>query len=192
MKRLRAALPALLCAFAWSAQAAALIGGVFDPPRAAPQIGVMATDGKVFRMADHKGKVVVLEFGYTTCQDVCPVSLAALVQARQQLGKDAAKLQVVFVSVDPARDTLPKLKAYLKQFDPSFIGITGTQAEVDKVLKDYGISASKRPVGDGGDYLMGHSSYLYFVDPRGMLRSMMPFGRPAADLAHDTRVLIAP
>jgi protein SCO1/2 len=183
---------AVLAAFSLCAHAAPFKGGVFDPPRAAPQVGLAATDGKVFRMADHKGKVVVLEFGYTHCQDVCPVSLAALVQARQQLGKDAARLQVVFVSVDPARDTLPRLKAYLKQFDPGFIGITGTQAQVDKVLKEYGISVTKRPLAGGPDYLMGHSSYLYFVDPDGMLRSMLPFGRPAAEIVHDVKLLIKP
>jgi protein SCO1/2 len=185
-------LAVVLLSLSLSAVAAPFKGGVFDPPRAAPQIGVLGSDGKPFRMADHKGKVVVLEFGYTNCQDVCPVSLAALVQAREQLGKDAGKLQVVFVSVDPARDTMPKLKAYLKQFDPSFIGITGTQAQVDAVLKEYGISASKRPVAGGADYLMGHSSYLYFVDPNGMLRSMLPFGRPAAEIVHDARLLLKP
>lgn len=182
----------LSLSLALSAQAVPFKGGVFDPPRAAPQVGLVATDGKVFRMADYKGKVVVLEFGYTNCQDVCPVSLAALVQARELLGKDAARLQVVFVTVDPARDTMPKLKAYLKQFDPGFIGITGTQAQVDAVLKEYGITATKRPVAGGPDYLMGHSSYLYFVDPKGMLRSMLPFGRPAAEIAHDARLLLKP
>lgn len=189
MKRIAVA---VLLGLALSAQAATFKGGVFDPPRAAPQIGLKATDGKVFRMSDYKGKVVVLEFGYTNCQDVCPVSLAALVQARQQLGKDAGKLQVVFVTVDPARDTMPKLQAYLKQFDPSFVGITGTQAEVDQVLKEYGITATRRPIAGSSDYMMGHSSYLYFVDPQGKLRSMLPFGRPAAEIVHDVRLLLQP
>lgn len=181
-------LAAILFFFAFAASAAPVAGlksGVFEPPRAAPAIA------GVIDLAKYRGKVVVLEFGFTNCTEVCPVSLASLAQARKLLGVDADKLQVVFVTVDPARDTAPVLHAYLAQFDPAFVGVTGTQPQVDAVLKAYGISVMKKMVaGSTTEYNMHHSSYLYFVDKGGMLRALMPFGRPAADIAHDVRLLL--
>jgi protein SCO1/2 len=171
--------------------ATAFKGGVFEPPRAAPEIALQASTGKPFKLSDYRGKVVVLEYGYTHCQDVCPVSLAALTQARKLLGAAAKDVQVVFITVDPVRDTAPHLRSYLAQFDPSFVGVTGTQAQVDGLLKSYGISATRRMVeGSKSDYTMHHSSYLYFIDRQGMQRSLMPFGRPAADIAHDLTLLL--
>ena len=186
------ALAALMCCVsAAAAPVAGLKSGAFEPPRAAPPISLQATDGAVFDLARYRGKVVVLEFGYSHCTEVCPVSLMALAQARKLLGADAAKLQVVFISVDPARDTVTRLKGYLAHFDPGFIGVTGSQAQVDAVLKGYGIVATKRTMGDSdAGYMMSHSSYLYFVDKNGMLRALMPFGRPAADIAHDVQLLL--
>lgn len=170
---------------------AALKGGVFDPPRAAPDFTLPSSHGGQFTLASQRGKVVVLEFGFTHCLDVCPVSLAALTQARQKLGAAAADVQVVFITVDPARDTPARLRTYLAPFDPSFVGVTGSQAQIDALLKSYGISATKRPVeGSKTEYGMNHSSYLYFIDRQGRQRSMMPFGRPADDMAHDLKLLL--
>ncbi|WP_020652128.1 SCO family protein [Massilia niastensis] len=172
------------------AQAQTLKSGVFEPPRAAPDIALPASTGKPFRLSGLRGKVVVLEFGYTHCPAVCPVSLAALVQARTLLGPAAAEVQVLFVTVDPERDSTSRLRSYLAQFDPGFIGIGGTPAQIAAVLRDYGISVG-RQAGDGkAGYQLGHSSYLYFIDRRGMLRALMPFGRPAADIAHDLAILL--
>ncbi len=174
-----------------AAPLAGLKSGVFDPPRAAPEFVLPASHGGEFRLSKYRGKVVVLEFGFTHCVEVCPVSLASLTQARQLLGKAAADVQVVFVSVDPMRDTSARLHTYLKPFDPSFIGVTGTQKQIDNLLKSYGISATKRMVdGSKTDYTMHHSSYLYFIDRKGMQRAMMPFGRPASDMAHDLNLLL--
>lgn len=182
----------LLCAAsAGAAPLAALKSGLFEPPRVAPAIALQASDGSAFDLARYRGKVVVLEFGYTHCTEVCPVSLNSLAQARKLLGADADRLQVVFITVDPARDTVERLKGYLGHFDPGFIGVTGSAAQVDAVLKAYGITAAKRMMGgSGGGYMMSHSSYLYFIDTRGMLRALMPFGRPAADIAHDVQLLV--
>lgn len=186
MKTLFASLM-LCCALAQSQN---LKSGVFDPPRLAPEIGLPASNGKPFRLADHRGKVVVLEFGFSHCENVCPVSLAALAQARTQLGAAAQDVQVVFISVDPERDTPERLRTYLAQFDRSFVGVTGTPAQIARLLKDYGITASKRPIEGSSDYTMNHSSYLYFIDRQGRQRAMMPFGRPAADIAHDLAILL--
>ncbi len=181
----------LFGAGAAAAPIAGLKSGLFEPPRVAPAIGLRASDGSAFDLARYRGKLVVLEFGFTRCTEVCPVSLASLAQARKLLGADADKVQVVFITVDPARDSVTRLHDYLAQFDPGFIGVSGSAAQVDAVLKAYGISATKRMVaGSKTDYTMHHSSYLYFVDPRGMLRALMPFGRPAAEIAHDAQLLL--
>jgi protein SCO1/2 len=167
-----------------------LKSGVFEPARMAPEIAQKAADGNAFKLSALRGKVVVLEFGFTHCQEVCPVSLALLAEARRKLGPDAQQLQVVFVSVDPERDTPQRLKTYLAQFDKSFIGLTGTPEQMAAIRKDYGISATKQPMGGSRtEYLMGHSSYLYFIDKQGKLRALMPYGRPADEIVHDTRLL---
>lgn len=172
------------------AQAQTLKSGVFDPPRAAPEIALTASTGKPFKLSSLRGKVVVLEFGFTHCPYICPTSLATLVQARELLGPAAADVQVLFITVDPERDTPERLRSYLAKFDPGFIGITGSPQQIAALLRDYGISATRRPMGEGKHYGMDHSSYLYFIDRRGMQRAMMPFGRPASDLAHDLAILL--
>lgn len=184
--------PALLAASVQAAPLAGLKSGVFEPPRAAPEIALPSSKGGQFRLSTYRGRVVVLEFGYTHCLDVCPVSLAALTQARQKIGPAAAAdVQVVFITVDPARDNAARLRTYLKPFDPTFVGVTGSQQQIDRLLKDYGISVTRRMAeGSKTDYTMHHSSYLYFIDRQGMQRALMPFGRPADDIAHDLRLLL--
>jgi protein SCO1/2 len=184
-------LPALLAApFAMAEPKAVLKSGVFEPPRAAPELALPTTGGKPFRLADYRGKVVILEFGYTNCPAVCPVTLATLAQARTQLGPLADRVQVVFVTVDPARDTAPHLADYLAHFDRGFIGLSGSAQQLGAVMAAYGITATRVPLAGTGGYAINHSSYLYFIDKRGMLRALMPFGRPAAEIAHDARVLL--
>jgi protein SCO1 len=168
-----------------------LKAGVFEPPRTAPEIALPATDGSAFALNRYRGKVVVLEFGYTSCTEVCPVSLASLAQARKLLGPAASGMQVVFVTVDPQRDSAARLRSYLASFDSGFVGITGTPAQMAAVQKAYGISVTRKMVeGSKTDYTVHHSSYLYFIDRKGMLRALMPFGQPAADIAHDIALLL--
>jgi protein SCO1/2 len=168
----------------------ALKAGVFEPPRAAPALALVDAAGKPFSLADYRGKVVILEFGYTSCPAVCPTTLATLAQARAQLKELAGRVQVVFVTVDPERDTAPRLAAYLARFDRGLIGLTGSKQQLGAVMQAYGINAATVPLAGAGNYAIDHSSYLYFIDPRGMLRALMPFGRPAADIAHDARALL--
>jgi protein SCO1/2 len=169
---------------------AQLKAGVFEPALAAPALALPATTGKPFSLADYRGKVVVLAFGYTHCEAVCPVTLAMLAQAQQLLGADAARVQVVFASVDPGRDSVQQLASYLKGFDPHFVGITGSAPQVAAVMQAYGVNAERHPVGNSGDYVIAHSSSVYFIDRKGRLRALLPFGRPAADVAHDVRALL--
>ncbi len=172
-----------------AAAAPQLKAGVFAPPRAAPPLALSTGAGQPFRLEDYRGKVVLLAFGYTHCDAVCPVTLAMLAQAMRQLGAEASGVQVVFASVDPERDDVARMGSYVRQFDPRFAGLSGSRAQVDAVLRAYGISAHKQPAG-AGNYVIAHSSYLYFIDRKGMLRALLPFGRPAADVVHDARALL--
>jgi protein SCO1/2 len=181
-----------LLLFAGAASSEQMKAGVFDPPRPAPEIALPSSKGTPLKLSDYRGKVVVLEFGFSHCPAVCPVSLASLAQAKQQLGPRGKDVQVLFVTVDPARDTAERLHAWLANFDPGFVGVTGSEAQIAQVLKDYGISAAKHPVKGSNEYSMSHSSYLYFIDRQGRQRAMMPFGRPAADIAHDLAILLGP
>ncbi len=184
---------ALLAPGVHAAPQPAMKAGVFEPPRATPEIALPSSTGAQFKLGNYRGKVVVLEFGYTHCLDVCGVSLATLTQARQQLGAAGADVQVVFITVDPERDNAARLRSYLSPFDPSFIGLTGSRQQIDAVLKSLGISATKRMVeGSKTDYTMHHSSYLYLIDRQGMQRAMMPFGRPASHFVHDLQLLLKP
>jgi protein SCO1/2 len=170
---------------------AKLKAGVFDPPRDAPPIAMRAVDGTQFSLERHRGKVVVLVFGYTACGDVCPVTAGMLAQARKKLGARADRLQVVFVSVDPVRDTPQALREYLANFDKSFIGLTGTEQQMAAIRNAYGIQAKSHALGAGkNDYVISHSTFVYLIDTKGKLRAMMPFGRPASDIVHDFNVLV--
>lgn len=166
-----------------------LKAGVFEPPRAAPALALSTGAGKPFKLEEYRGKVVLLAFGYTHCEAVCPVTLAMLAQAMRQLGADASGVQVVFTSVDPERDDVARMASYVRQFDPRFAGLTGSRAQVDAVMQAYGIASQRHPVGANG-YVISHSSYIYFIDRKGMLRALLPFGRPAADVVHDARALL--
>jgi protein SCO1/2 len=135
--------------------------------------------------------VVLLGFGYTHCQAVCPVTLSTLRQARKLLGAQAADLQVVYVTVDPARDDAATLHRWLSAFDPAFVGGTGTPAQLAAVRKAYGVSAEAVMGRMGPDGSMEHSSFVYVIDRDGRLRALMPFGHGAADYVHDVRVLLS-
>lgn len=167
----------------------ALKAGTFDPARQAPDFALRSSDGSELTLRRYRGKVVLLSFGFTHCAAVCPTTLATLTQARKTLGKASDAVQVVFVTVDPERDDAARLKAYLASFDPSFVGATGKPDLLAAVRKDYGVSATKVPM--GGSYAVDHSSSTFLIDREGKLRALMPFGRDAKDFVHDIRLLLA-
>ncbi len=172
------------------AQAAepALKAGVFDPPRAAPDFSLQGTDGRELKMSTHKGEVVLLAFGYSSCQAVCPTTLATFADTRRRLGPAAGKVQVIYITVDPERDDRAQLKKYLGTFDNSFIGGTGTPDQLAAVRKAYGISAEKVPAGDSYSY--SHSSFTYLIDRAGRIRAAMPYGHSPQDFVHDLTILL--
>jgi len=167
-----------------------LKAGVFDPPRMAPAFTLPGSDGTDLALADHRGKVVLLGFGFSTCPDVCPTTLLTLAAARRQLGALAGDVQVLYVTVDPERDDAERLRRYLAVFDPSFLGATGTDEQLRAVRADYGIMARK-VLGAGDDYQVAHSAFVYLIDRQGRLRALMPYGHDAADFVHDVRILLA-
>lgn len=170
---------------------ATLKSGVFDPPRPAPDFTLPSSAGGELKLADLRGKVVVLGFGFSHCPDVCPVTLSVLVQTRKQLGELAGQVQVVYVTVDPERDTPQRLREYLGYFDKSFIGVTGAPAQLSAVREAYGILATRAENKDAPDgYLVHHSTYVYLIDRAGLLRALVPYGRSAGDIAHDLKILL--
>lgn len=171
------------------ADAPRLKAGVFEPPQAAPEFALQGSDGAPLNLARFKGRLVLLTFGFTNCPEVCPTTLATLAQARRQLGAAAADVQVVYVTVDPERDSLDRIRAYLGAFDSSFIGGTETAAKLAEMRKRYGVVAQKVPQAHA--YGMNHSTSVWLIDRAGRLRAMMPYGRDAKDFVHDLRLLLA-
>ncbi|HEX5787206.1 MAG TPA: SCO family protein [Woeseiaceae bacterium] len=186
-------LPLLWCLpLAAAAGEPQFIGGVFDPPREAPDFSLAASDGNELRLSDYRGKVVLLGFGFTSCPEVCPTTLAVLAMARDKLGDDAGEVQVLYVTVDPDTDTPERMRDYLRGFDESFLGATGTAEQLDAVRRDYGVIANRIPhgVSEGKGYTYAHSSYVYLIDRSGRIRALMPYGHKPEDFAHDLRLLI--
>jgi protein SCO1/2 len=163
--------------------------GVLSPVMAAPALKLQGTDGQPLELSRYKGKVVLLAFGFSSCGEVCPITLATLAGARKKLGADAGNVQIVYVTVDPERDDAVRMKNYLEAFDPSFIGGVGTRAQIDAAQKAYGIS-SKKIAFEGGGYTIGHSSSIYMIDRSGGLHAVMPYGRSVDDFVHDLKILL--
>lgn len=150
-------------------------------------------DGKVRTLADFKGKVVVVFFGYTQCPDVCPFTMGELAQVKKALGADGDKVQGVFISVDPERDTPERLKAYMQGFDPSFIALRGTPEQTAATAKDFRVYYSKVPGKTEGSYTMDHTAGSYIFDTTGRLRLFTRYGEKdgTANLTADIKALLA-
>lgn len=181
---------ALLTVF-WRKSAAGLRGAVYDPPLPAADFSLIQADGKAFRLSEQRGKIVLLFFGYTFCPDVCPTTLAELSQALQKLSEqEKARVVVVFISVDPARDTPECAQEYAQRFSPSFLGLSGTEAELQPIWSAYGVYREVQPTGSAAGYLIAHSARVYLIDPQGNLHLTFPFGTPPEDIAYDLKILL--
>lgn len=154
--------------------------------------GFTLTDyhGQSRSLSDFKGKVVVLFFGYTQCPDVCPTSMTELAEIKRLLASDGDKLQGVFVTVDPARDTTELLKAYMTNFDPSFVAFTPTPEQLAVVAKDYKIYYKRVEGQTPTSYSMDHSAGSYVYDTQGRLRLYSRYGMGAKLLAQDIQTLL--
>ncbi len=183
---------------------ALVLGGCNKSPQATP---FQATDitgaefardfrltdhnGSVRTLADFKGKVVAIFFGYIHCPDVCPTTLADFSAALQQLGPQAEQVQVIFVTVDPQRDTPELLKLFVPAFNPDFLGMYTDAESLRRLAKEYKVVYQKTSVKAGDDYLIDHSAGTYLYDPQGRLRLLVPYGSSSDMIVHDLKALLA-
>ena len=159
-----------------------LKGAVISPAWQAPEIQLTDHNGQPFSLSKQRGKVVLLYFGYVNCPDECPLTMAHIKVALESLGDRATNVQVAMVSTDPVRDTPQALKDFMAHFNPTFLGLTGTPAELSKTWQDYGVT-----VLDGGET---HSLFLYVIDPAGDVReTFLPDTEPN-DIAADVALLL--
>ena len=162
-----------------------------EPYPQASEIELTRSDGSNFRLSEMRGNVVLVFFGYTTCPDVCPTTLAELKLALAELDKeDAAQVKVIFVTVDPERDTPERVQEYVDRFNPEFVGLSGTQADLEKIWQAYGVY---REIVDGtsaAGYLVDHTARVTLIDQQGNLRVSFPFETPVEDVVHDLSLLL--
>jgi len=158
-------------------------GAVIDPPAVAAPINLTDSNGNPFQLESQRGKVTLLFFGYTNCPDECPLTLAKIKQALPELGDQSKDVQVLLVTTDPVRDTPAALQKYVTTFNPTFLGLTGTSAQLETVWKGYGVV-----VMDGGET---HSSLIYVLDRAGRLRLTISTEMEYQDIAHDLKLLLA-
>ncbi len=164
---------------------------VKDPPKAVRDFVLTNQNGQAVRLSDLRGKPLMLFFGYTHCPDVCPVTVADFVQVKKKLGDQAGKVNFVMVTVDGDRDTPAVLKNYMKTFDTSFIGLTGSTEEVKSIAADFGASFQKQQAtGTEASYLMAHTSFSYLLDAQGRWRLAYPFGTATDDMTQDLQKIL--
>jgi protein SCO1/2 len=155
-----------------------------------PDFRLTDHNGKERTLADFRGKVVAIFFGYTHCPDVCPTTLSDMANAVKALGPDGARVQVLFVTVDPKRDTPELLRDYIPAFNPAFLGLHGDAAATAKVTKDFKIYAAERPGRTPESYTVDHSAQTLVFDTKGKLRLMLPYGSPGDKIASDLKILL--
>ena len=146
-------------------------------------------NGKMRTLADFRGKAVVVFFGYTQCPDVCPTTLMQLKDALHQLGADGKRVQVLFISVDPERDTRELLASYVTAFDPEFLGLSGDAEVTARTAKEFRVFFQKQAGSTPGSYTVDHTAGSYVFDPQGRVRLFARYGQEQ-DLAQDLRILL--
>lgn len=164
---------------------------VYDPVEPVPDFTLTAHDGDPFTLSDHEGEVVAIYFGYTHCPDVCPLTLNNLARAKEMLPEDLGDdLEVVMLSVDPARDTVATLANYVPHFDDDFVGVSGEPGDVQRVLEDWRIRVELGEPDENGNYLVGHPSFTLVLDRNGQRRLKMNHIVTVDQMAADLRAVL--
>lgn len=162
-----------------------------EPYPPASDFALTRGDGSNFQLSAMRGDIVLLFFGYTSCPDVCPTTLAELNQALEKIGEDdAAKVKVIFVTVDPDRDTPERIQTYVDHFNPGFIGLSGAETDLSKVWNKYGVI---REIVDGpsaSGYIVDHTARVTMIDGEGNLRVSFGFDSPLDDIVHDLKLIL--
>ena len=162
-----------------------------EPYPPAPEIELPRDNGASFRLSEMRGNTVLLFFGYTSCPDVCPTTMAELKQALEKLSEeDAKRVQVLFVTVDPARDTPERVQEYVNHFNSDFIGLSGKESELAEVWKDYGVFRENVDGNSAAGYLVDHTARVTLIDKRGNLRLSFAFDTPVDNIVHDLKLLL--
>ena len=184
---------AILSGVSWAAPPAAPLQpdrlAVWPHGAGSPAFELLDTEGVPRTLRDYRGRIVVVFFGFLHCPDACPAGLFKLAQVMKQLGQAAAQVQVLFVTLDPERDTPPSLKRYVSTFDPRFIGLTGTSAQVDQAASSFNVQYARVPIGN--DYTIDHSTGVFIFDGAGRLRLIGATHSRVADFVHDITALTA-
>ena len=163
------------------------IGTVLSSPELAPEFSLIADNGERVGLDAYDGQVVLVYFGYTFCPDICPATLAELADTVSLLGSDAGDVQVAMISVDPARDTPEVLGNYVDHFDESFVGLTGSEAEILAVAESYNVYFAKSEETTATGYLVDHWSGVMLIDRDGLLVEMFSYGTSSEDMAADIK-----
>ena len=161
-----------------------------EPYPMAPEFELTRAGGADFRLSDMRGNIVALFFGYTSCPDVCPTTMVELRQALEELGDRAEPVQVLFVTVDPERDSPERVQEYVDHFNPRFIGLSGSESELAKVWNDYGVFRQVVQGSSAAGYLVDHTARITLIDQQGNLRVSFPFDTPVTDVVHDLNLLL--
>jgi protein SCO1/2 len=162
-----------------------------EPYPAASEIDLARSDGSRFRLSELRGDIVLLFFGYTSCPDICPATMAELRQAISQLQEqDAKRVRVVFVTVDPERDTPERVQEYVTRFDPTFIGLSGSKNDLERIWADYGIYREIADQQSAAGYIVNHTARVNLIDPQGNLRVSFSFDTPVEDIVHDLKLML--
>lgn len=165
-------------------------GSLIEPPVTAPPIELTRADGSLYRLSDQQGKVTLIFFGYTTCPDFCPATMAEMRRVKADLAAYTERLDVVFITVDPLRDTPERIQSYAAGFDPQFIGLSGSEEELSPIWKAYGVYRQIQEGQTALGYLVDHSTRVYLIDPRGNLRLTFSYGTSPKDIAADIRQIL--
>ena len=165
-------------------------GTVIDPPLPVTDFSLQTANEEVFRLSEQKGKVVLLFFGYTSCPDVCPVTLATFKQVNDNLGEDAQKVRFVMITADPDRDTPDKVAEYAARFNPEFIGLSGDMTALASIWKELGVFVEKQESDSAAGYLVSHTASVFVLNQSGSLFMTFPYGTTATEIADDIRQIL--
>jgi protein SCO1 len=165
-------------------------GSLINPPVPASDFTLTDQQGQPFRLSDQKGQVVLIFFGYTHCPDVCPITMAQFKLIKDQLGDQVKNVRFVFITVDPQRDDVGTISAYVKKFDPSFTGLTGNPAQLAGVWKDYGVYVNQNASDSHDNYIDEHTARIYAIDAKGNLRLTYLYGTETDAMIQDISHLV--
>jgi len=162
-----------------------------EPYPVAPEIELTRSDGSSFRLSEMRGDVVLIFFGYTSCPDVCPTTMAELKLALAELNEeDASQVKVLFVTVDPERDTPERVQEYLNNFNPAFVGLSGKLDDLQKVWQDYSVYREVVQGTSAAGYVVDHTARVTLIDRQGNMRVSFGFATPVEDVVHDLKLIL--